>query len=182
MTDEKIIELYFSRNEAAVGATAEKYSRLLTRVSEGIVASRNDAEECVNDTYLAAWNSIPPTRPRSLSAYLCRIVRNLSINRYRSDRARRSIMCDVIIDELYECIPDGDGDAADDLALREALNSFVSYLPERERLVFVKRYFYTLDVGDIAREMQLSVSNVKVILHRTRVRLREFLERKDILI
>lgn len=180
MDDGKIIELYFSRDEGAIRATADKYGRLLTHISEGILASPPDAEECVNDTYLRAWESIPPTRPVSLSAYLARIVRNLSLNRYRADRARRASTADVILDELSECLPAPSGDPTEDLALRDALCRFVLSLPERDRIIFTRRYFYMSTVADIARELGMGQSSVKVILHRQRVRLRTYLETEDI--
>ena len=182
MDDGKIIELYFSRDEEAISATAEKYGRLLKHISYNIVASEPDAEECVNDTYFKAWGAIPPEHPHSLRAYLSRIVRNLSINRYNSARARRALNTDILLDELAECIPAECGDPTDDLAIRESISAFLRALPERERDIFVKRYFYACTIENIAQEMKLSLANVKVILHRLRLSLRDYLEREEITI
>ena len=180
MTDERIIELYFSRDEAAIGATSDKYGRMLTSVSYGILSSIPDSEECVNETYLRTWNTVPPTRPRSLSSFLTKIVRNLSLDRYRRNKGVAVMSASLLIDELYDCVPDTDGDPTEDLALREALNVFLSRLPKRERIIFVKRYFLARDVESIAHEEQLSVSNVKIILYRTRLALKEKLEKEGI--
>lgn len=180
MTDEKIIALYFSRDESAIAETADKYGRMLTSVSYGILSSIPDAEECVNDTYLRTWNTVPPTRPRSLSSFLTKIVRNLSIDRYRKNRGIAEMNASVLIDELSECIPDGDGDPTEELALSLAINSFIGSLAKRERKIFVKRYFFAKETEDIAREEGLSLSNVKIILYRTRLALKEKLEKEGI--
>ena len=180
MTDEKIIDLYFSRNESAIEETSTKYGRMLISLSYGILSSVPDAEECVNDTYLRTWKAIPPTKPRSLSSFLSKITRNLSLDRYRKNKGIAEMKASVIIDELYECIPDADGDPADDLALREAISDFLASLGKRERRIFVKRYFFAKEVESIALTESISISNVKVILYRTRLALKEKLEKEGI--
>ena len=180
MTDEKIIDLYFSRNESAIAETNTKYGRMLTSLSYGILSSVPDAEECVNDTYLRTWKAIPPTKPHSFSSFLSKITRNLSLDRYRKNKGVAEMMASVIIDELYECIPDADGDPTDDLALREAISVFLASLGKRERRIFVKRYFFAKEIANIAVSERISVSNVKVILHRTRLALKEKLEKEGI--
>lgn len=180
MTDEKIIDLYFSRNEAAIEETSTKYGRMLISLSYGILSSVPDAEECVNDTYLRTWKAIPPTKPHSLSSFLSKITRNLSLDRYRKNKGIAEMKASVVIEELYECIPDADGDPADDLALREAISDFLAALGKRERRIFVKRYFFAKEVESIAITEGVSISNVKVILHRTRLALKEKLEKEGI--
>ncbi len=180
MTDEKIIALYFSRDESAISETNDKYGRMLNSVSYGILSSTPDAEECVNETYLRTWNSVPPTVPRSLSSFLTRIVRNLSLDRYRKNRGVAEMGVTALFDELSDTIPDSDGDPVDDLALREAINSFLGSLAKRERIIFVKRYFFARDLVDIAREEGISPSNVKIILYRSRLALKEKLEKEGI--
>lgn len=180
MTDEKIIALYFSRDESAITETADKYGRMLGSVSYGILSSLSDAEECVNETYLRTWNAVPPTVPHSLSSFLTRIVRNLSLDRYRKNKGLAEMGVTTLFDELSDAIPDGDGDPVDDFALREAINSFLSSLPKRERVIFVKRYFLAKEVVDVAREEGLSLSNVKIILYRSRLALKEKLEKESI--
>ena len=174
MDDGKIIELYFSRDEGAIRATADKYGRLLTHISEGILASPPDAEECVNDTYLRAWESIPPTRPVSLSAYLARIVRNLSLNRYRADRARRASTADVILDELSECLPA----AEEDGRLKDLLDGFLRALDETDRRLFLGRYWHNYPVNRLATAYGLTANAVSLRLYKTREKLRVYLEKE----
>ena len=180
MTDEKIIDLYFSRNESAIEETSTKYGRMLISLSYGILSSVPDAEECVNDTYLRTWKAIPPTNPRSLSSFLSKITRNLSLDRYRKNKGERAMKVSVIIEELYDCLTDADGDPADDLALREAISAFLEALDKRDRRIFVKRYFLAKEVGNIADTESMTVANVKVILHRTRLALKEKLKKEGI--
>lgn len=180
MTDEKIIELYFSRDESAIAETSAKYGRMLTSVSYGILSSIPDSEECVNDTYLRTWNTVPPTKPRSLSSFLTKIVRNLSLDRYRKNKGVAQMNASVLFDELSDSVPDGDGDPVDDIAICEAINTFLSSLPRRERKIFVKRYFLAREIDVIAREEGLSLSNVKIILYRSRLALKEKLEKEGI--
>ena len=181
MEDNKIIELYFSRNEEAIAKTKEKYGKLLFGLSYGILHSEQDAEECVSDTYMRAWQSIPPTRPSHLSAFLSKIIRNVSITKYRENKKRRSIIStELILDEMLECIPDNRCDEVDDIALRDALNGFLAGLDKNKRIIFVKRYFYMKSTKDIAEDMGMRSGAVKTTLSRTRSLLREYLEREGV--
>ena len=183
MDDQQIVQYYFDRDEQAIALSAQKYGALCHRVAMNILDSREDSEECVNDTYLQAWNAIPPERPTLLGAYLCRITRNLAINRYRADRRdkRGGGQAVLAIEELSECLADAESTSVcDEIALRDAVNGFLRRLPEPARTVFVQRYWYVRPVADIAAEQGMSVSRVKMILHRTRDRLREHLIKEGI--
>lgn len=183
MDDQQIVQYYFDRDEQAIACSAQKYGALCHRVAMNILDNREDSEECVNDTYLHAWNAIPPERPTMLGAYLCRITRNLAINRYRADRRdkRGGGQAAIAIDELSECLSDAGGTSmCDEIVLRDAVNGFVRRLPDPARTVFVQRYWYVRAVADIAEEQGMSVSRVKMILHRTRDRLREHLIKEGI--
>ena len=183
MEDRQIIELYFDRNEQAIAETQKKYGAYCHTVAIGILTSREDAEECVNDTYLHAWNAIPPQRPQFLSAFLAKITRNLAISRYRSThREKRGAgQLPLALEELQNCLPASTGgDPAEDLALREALNDFLRNLPEPSRGIFLRRYWFVRSVAEIAAEMGMKESRVKMILLRTREKLREHLAREGI--
>jgi RNA polymerase sigma-70 factor (ECF subfamily) len=180
MDDRLILDLYFARSEDAIRHTKDKYGRLLFGISYNIVKSDGDAEECVSDTYMSAWKSIPPARPNHLSAFLSKIVRNLSLNRYRKNRARARLMSnEAIFEEIEACVPDG-GDIAGDLEIRDALNAFLSGQAKNARMIFVKRYFYMMSVKEISLDMRITVSNVKVILMRTREKMKTHLEKAGI--
>ena len=180
MDDKRIIELFFARDEYAISLTKEKYGGYLTSLAFGILGDRQDAAECENETYLCAWNSIPPTNPRSLSAYLSKIIRNLSLNRLRSDRHRIPLKMTVILDELSEVIPDNREDIADTIDLRDAMKGFVEGLDSIRRKIFLKRYFYIMSVNEIADDMGMRAGTVKSTLHRTREELRKYLTERGI--
>ena len=186
MEDEKIIELYFARSEAAITETSAKYGAFFHRISRNILTSEQDAEECVNDTYLKAWNSIPPKHPERLPAYLGRIVRNLSLNRWNKLNAAKRGAGEVplALDELEECIPAAETvqREADRKELSGALNRFLRELGEEKRNVFLRRYWYLVPVKDIAEQLGMTESKVKSMLLRTRSQLRAFLEKEDITI
>ena len=154
-SDEDILTLYNRRDEQAIAATQSKYGSYCRAVADRILRVWEDAEECVNDTYLHAWNAIPPARPGSLRAFLGAIVRNLAINRLNYNRARRRNAAIVALDEFAECLPDGTEPITDTVALRAAFDSFLASLPERERVIFVRRYWYLCPVAEIARGMDI---------------------------
>ena len=177
MEDLQIIELYFSRDEQALRETADKYGAYCMAVSMNILHSEPDAEECVNDTWLRTWNSIPPTRPASLKLFLARIARNLSLNRHRALHAdKRNRDLEVSLTELEACFP-----APDDLPegkatpVMDALNDFLATQPKEDRVIFVQRYWYSLSAAQIAEEQGISENAVWVRLHRTREKLRDYL-------
>ncbi len=171
--DENIIALYFARDERAITETDRCYGRLCMQISMNILASTPDAEECVNDTYLKAWNSIPPTRPQSLCAYVLRIVRNLSLNRLRALKAdRRDRDMTVSLSELEGCMPIREERTPE---LAEALDRFLGTLDTEDRRLFLGRYWYGLSVKDLAREWGLTPGNAAQRLKRTRDKLRTYL-------
>ena len=183
MDDAKIVSLYEARDEDAVKETQKKYGGLCRYIAEQILASREDAEECVNDAYVKAWNTIPPQKPESLGSYMGMLTRQLSINRYKQNRRQKrgGGQVAVVLEELQECIADkGDMPTADDITLHDALNRFLRALPERERMVFMRRYWYTDEVGKIAADYGMSESHVGVLLYRTRKKLKEYLEKEEI--
>ena len=180
MDDGRIVELYLERNEAAVRETADKYGRRLRTLAFGIVADMPCAEECENDTYLEAWNSIPPHEPRTyLYAFLARIVRHLALNCCR-DRARlkRSAYIVELSAEMEECIPAPDDATCrlDDEELGKVLNTFLASLTCEKRNIFLRRYWYLDSIGDIASRFACSEGKVKTTLHRCRKQLKERLE------
>ncbi len=185
MEDEAILALFFSRSEEAVGALDEKYGALARRLSRNLVGSPEDAEECVNDAYLAVWNAVPPERPERLMAYLCRIVRNRSLSRRRGSLARkRSATGDVALEELAECLasPEGTEDAVEARELTRLLESFLQALSEENRVIFLRRYWFSDTYEEIGRRTGLTVKNVSVRLTRMRKQLKAFLEAKEVFI
>jgi RNA polymerase sigma-70 factor (ECF subfamily) len=184
MEDIQIVALYFERNEAAIAESDRKYGRLLRSLSLSYVTSREDAEECVNDTYLDAWNAIPPQRPSYLGAFLSKITRRISIDRFRHDHRSKRGGTQNLTEELTECIPDGSCSLLEDLEnqrLGRAMNAFLATLSKEKRVIFVQRYFYGAEISQIAEAAGKTQSNVKVTLHRTREALREFLRKEDLL-
>ena len=173
MNDQDIIDLYFARNEQAIAETDKSYGKVCMQVSMNILDSRPDAEECVNDTYLNTWNSIPPTKPNSLCAFVCRIARNLSLNRLRDlRRDKRNREVTLSLDELEACIPAAVEDSNELAAL---LNSFLEGLDETDRVVFMGRYWYSYAIDDLAAQMGLTKKAVYMRLHKIRERLRAYL-------
>ena len=182
MEDEKIVELYFERDEAAIEKTSEKYGKRLRAVSNGIVRDMETAEECENDTYLEAWNIIPPNEPKTyFYAFLARIIRNISLNCCRKKNAlkRNAFVCELSA-EMEECIPSPDDMDCriDDMVFAEIINKFLSELDAEKRKIFVRRYWYMDSVTEISEKLLLSESKVKTSLFRTRKKPREFLEKE----
>ncbi len=172
--DTDIVDLYFARDERAITETERRYGHLCMKLSMDILNSRADAEECVNDTYLKTWNAIPPTRPQSLCAFICRIVRNLSLSRLREMKAaRRNRELTVSLTELEACMPVSDDMEARELS--ELLSAFLDTIPDRDRRLFIGRYWYTLRVKDLAAEWEMTPNAVTQSLAKTRDRLRAYL-------
>lgn len=185
MEDKEIIDLYFARSEDAIRETNQKYGPYCLRIANNILFNREDAEESVNDTYLSAWRSIPPTRPRLLQAFLGKITRHHALDRWRRSNSekRGGGEVSVALDELEECIA-GSSAAEDSIRkqeFQEAMNQFLEGLGETERKVFVSRYWYLRTVKYISEKTGLSESNVKTMLFRTREKLRKFLAEEDLL-
>ena len=176
MTDQDIVALYFDRNELAITETDKKYGSLCMQVSMNVLDSKPDAEECVSDTYLKTWNSIPPTRPNSLCAFVCRIARNLSLNRLRDlRREKRNRELTVSFEELEACIPMPDESKNE---LPHLLTAFLDAQPETDRVLFVGRYWMHTSVADLAKRMGLTQNAVSLRLYKTREKLRVYLEER----
>ncbi|MBR6922160.1 MAG: RNA polymerase sigma factor [Clostridia bacterium] len=176
MDDQNIIALFFSRDENAIKESDAVYGAKLKRISYGITDDKRDAEECVSDAYLAAWNKIPPERPLSLFAYLCGIVRRTSLTKYRYNTAQKRGVHTVSIDsELSEVVADTRDDTS---GLAELLNVFLSELPDDTRFIFMRRYYYADDISAIAKMTGLSKNSVSARLMRARKKLAEQLQRK----
>lgn len=180
--DSKIVELYWSRSEEAIAESERKYGKYCYSIAHGILRSREDSEECVNDTWLAAWNAMPPHRPSRLATFLGKITRRIALHRAEKNNAEKRGGGEVplAIVELDECIPAPREDGADEAALATLLDRFLDSLPEMTRTMFLQRYWYLRTVREIARELGVGESRVKVTLHRTRAKLREVLEKEEI--
>lgn len=184
MEDTQIIHLYFSRSESAIEETARKYGPYLNQVAYNILRCREDTEEIVGDTYFAAWNAIPPEKPRVLKHFLSRITRNLSFNRldYITAKRRDPHIC-ILLSELDACIPDRDGGVERHMeakAIGKVLNRFLSSLEPEDCAVFLCRYYYSMTVPEIAQKYALSERNVKYRLSRLRQQLRKTLDKEGI--
>lgn len=182
MEDKRIVELYFARDEQALTETRQKYSRYLHRVAHNVLQNEQDAEECVSDTYLRAWNAIPPHRPTRLSVFLGKITRHLALDRYAAltaDKRGGGTGADLL-EEWRDALPDTEGDPADDLAVRDALSRFLRQLPAEGRRVFIRRYWYGDTIAAIAADSHSTESRIKMMLARTRGELKTFLEKEGI--
>ena len=178
MEDRQIIELFRQRSGDAVSEAADKYGAYCYSIADSILHSAEDAEECVNDTWLRAWNAIPPQRPRVLRLFLARITRNLAFDRFqaRSAEKRGGGELDLALDELAECLGGADTEAEFEAReLGQCIRQFVRALPEREGNILVRRYFFADPVAEIAKRYGLSENNVMVILSRTRKKLKAHL-------
>ena len=182
MDDDKIISLYWKREERAVEETQSKYGKLCYSVAYGVLHNSEDAEECVNDTYVRAWNSIPPEEPDNFAGYLCRIVRNLAIDRIKMYSAEKRQGQTAIMDELEGCFPacEDTDRVIDKMSMTKAFERFLSSEPPAHRMIFMRRYFYLDSIGDIARAMKMTNGGVRASLHRIRKRLKKYLEEEGI--
>lgn len=181
MEDEKIIDLYWARSQSAIAHTEQKYGNYCRKIAWNILYSREDCEECVNDTWLRAWNSMPEERPRILSAFLGAITRNLCLDRYRRIHSakRGSGEVSYIFDELHDCVGGEEPSAQAELAeLAEGINRFLADLDTQSRVMFVRRYWYMDSIGAIAERMGFGESKVKSNLFRTRKALASYLEKE----
>lgn len=176
MEDSRIVALYWQRSEQALAETADKYGSYCRTVARRILPGAEDAEECVNDAYLAAWNSIPPHQPESLGGYLGKLTRRIALKKYRDLHAqkRSGDTLTVALEELAECIGGSEApeEALAGTALLEALTGFVQHLPVVQRRVFLRRYWYLDSIADIASDFGFTQSKVKSMLSRIREKLR----------
>ena len=184
MEDREIVELYWKRNEKAITESEIKYGRYCFSIANRILRSREDSEECVNDTYVRAWNSIPPKKPEKLSVFLGKITRNLALDMLdrlnAQKRGGREIS--LVLDEIAECVSSVNTTEKefDNLTLTEHLNSFLKTLTTENRKIFMQRYWYIMSIKDIAKENSFTESKVKMSLMRTRENLKIFLEKEGV--
>ena len=189
MDDARIFALLEDRNPEAAAALHETYAPWCRGIALRILGDQKEAESCVSDTWLRAWASMPPHRPTVLRFFLAKITRNLSLNRYAANRAekRGGGTIPEVLDELAESVPDPKGSAEAKVieaeasqALKDAINRFLAETPERERNIFLRRYFYGESVKDVAERYQMTDNNLMVMMSRTRKKLRNFLEKEGI--
>ncbi|MCQ2431333.1 MAG: sigma-70 family RNA polymerase sigma factor [Clostridia bacterium] len=184
MEDEQIIGLFMERSEDAISETSKKYGKYCHSIAWRILENEEDAEECVSDTYLRVWNSIPPKCPDCLRTFLGKIVRNLSLDRWekRSADKRGGGAVTLILDELEECIPAADDaeTAEEDMVIKDILNRFLAELPQKTRKMFIRRYWYMSSAKEIAADLGASESMVNVTLFRTREKLKKMFEKEGI--
>ena len=178
MEDNQIIKLYFDRSEEAISQTAVKYGKYCHYIAYQILENDGDAEEVVNDTYLKTWQTIPPKRPDRLKPYVGMISRQLAFNVYEEQHTQKRGQIPVVLDELAECLPSEDTDWASEITLRDSLNSFLRGLPIKTRNIFIRRYWYTNSLSEIAEEYSMKESAVGMLLLRTRQKLKTHLQKE----
>lgn len=182
MNDSEIIELYWNKNTKAISASMDKYGSYCFTIANGILDDAQDSEECVNDTWLRAWNAIPPARPTVLKVFFAKITRHLSFDRYKAGKSLKRGGGDMplVLEELAECIAD-ESDVESQVNAKElggVINQFVESLPEREQKLFIRRYFFSEPIKVIADRYDMNENSVNVALSRVRKRLREHLSRE----
>ena len=183
MDDRQIISMLFQRDDNALKEIAVKYGKLVFRVAENILRCAEDSRECVNDTYLAVWNSIPPQNPNPFVAFICKITRNLSIKKLRDKNAQKRSADLLPIHELHMEIADCSFQSKIDArALGRMIDSFLDTVDEESRVIFVKRYWFSDNITEIAKQTGLSEKNVYQKLSRTRKKLRVYLEKEGVFI
>lgn len=185
MDDLEIIELYWERNERAIKETNTKYERLLYKISYNILSNHEDSQECVNDAYVKAWKSIPPERPRSFTAYLGRIVRNLSIDYWNKNRAQKRYSGgDILLSELQDCIPSSNTVWAEieSKILSEIISNWLYTLPKEDRILFVRRYWYGDSIKELALRTDTTPNKLASHMYRLRYNLKNMLEKEEVLL
>ncbi len=185
MDDEKIIGLFFDRSEQAIRELDNKYGKFCHKISYNILNNNEDADECVNDAYLGIWNAIPPQRPDPLLTFLCKIVRNLSLARHRANTAiKRNSTYDVALSELEECLasPSTVETEFEANELSRIIDSFLETLSQENRVIFMRRYWFSDTYGEIARRVGLTEKNVSVRLTRIRKQMKDYLKEREVLV
>lgn len=179
MNDKEIVELYWRRSERAIAETASKYGQYCRTVAYNILGNDQDSEECVNDTWLAAWNSMPDKRPGRLNPYLARITRNFALKKVmnRSAKKRGGGEAEIALEELAGCVLPGYGieQELEERELSEAINGFVNRLADEEQFVFISRYWFMASESEIAKKRGCSRSRINAMLKRTREKLKNYL-------
>ncbi len=183
MQDSKIIDLFFERSEQAITELSLKYEKLCKKISMNILGNEEDSLECINDSYLGLWNTIPPNKPDNLKYYLCRIVRNNALKRFHSNTAlKRNSFYDIALQELEECIP-AENSIERELTSAEItrlIDSFLAIQKKENRIIFIRRYFFGDNIADISTRMRMSENNISVRLNRMRQALRNHLEKEGV--
>jgi len=186
LRDEEILDLFWERKEQAIEETQRSYGKYCYSIAHNILRDKEDAEECVNDTWLRAWNAIPPKRPTRLGIFLGTITRNLSFDKwkYKNAEKRGCGAMDVELDELLECVPAkrGTEEAVEAAELERCINRFLHTLPEKECNVFLRRYWYVEEYAEIAKRLHMNLNSVKTSLFRTRKKLKEYLEQEGVVL
>ena len=185
MNDEEIIALFFERSEQAIKELDIKYGKVFLSLSNKILNDELDAEECVNDAYLATWNAIPPAKPNPLLAFVCKIVRNISLKRYeKNTAAKRNSRYDVAMEELEDCLASTTTIEKEisERELTEIIESFLESLSKENRVIFMRRYWFSDTYADIAKLVGLTEKNVSVRLTRIRNDLRKYLSEREVLL
>lgn len=185
LADERIIELFFARSEQAIRELDDRYGKVFHKTSFNILNNQMDAEECVNDAYLGTWNTIPPTKPNSLLAYVCQIVRNISLKRYYLKKAlKRNSTYDVAMEELDACLASSSTveDEIETKELARIIESFLDTLSKENRVIFLQRYWFSDSYSDIAQKVGISEKSVSVRLARIRKKMREYLVEREVLV
>ena len=183
--DEKIIEMFFGRSEQGIRELDIKYGKVCHKLSYNIVNSRQDAEECVNDAYLGAWNAIPPAKPNPLLTYICKIVRNISLKiYYRKEAAKRNSTYTIAMEEIEACIADPNTVEAEIEAreLARIIESFLDTLTVENRVIFMRRYWFSDSCKDIAELVGLSEKNISVRLTRIRQKMKSYLAEREVFV
>ena len=181
MEDKMIVDLYWERSEAAIVETEKKYGKYCYTIAYNILGNAMDSQECVNDTYLKVWQTIPPARPNRLSVFIGKLTRNISLNRLRMlNTKKRSVETEVIFDEIDSMISDPMTDIHDSIFLKNTISSFVDGLSKRDRRIFIQRYWYMYPSAEIAKEHGVSDSFVRVKLFRLREDFKKYLEKEGI--
>ncbi len=185
MEDMAIIELFFQRAEQAIEEVQAKYGDFCRRVAMNLLQQKEDAEECVNDTWQAAWQRIPPQRPRMLGAFLGRITRNLAISRFRKNTAQmRSEGLTVLLPELEHCVPSGKSteEAVDSILLGEYISKWLETLPADDRALFLRRYWFGESLRELSREVGTGEGHLAQKLYRLRLQLKKELEKEGVVV
>lgn len=182
MEDKKIIDLYFERDESAIGETDKKYGKLCFSIAHNILKNTEDSEECVSDTYLSLWNTIPPTRPKKFAAFISKVARYISLNKFDFLHAKKRFCeAELSFEELEEVLSDDNiKKEIENSELGEIIGRFLRNINSDSRNVFIRRYYFFDSISDIARRFSFSESKVKSMLERTRKRLREHLEKEGV--
>ena len=182
MEDTRIVQLYWDRDQTAISETAIKYGNYCTSIAKNILGNNEDAEECVNDTYMNAWNSMPPHRPNMLSTFLGKITRNLSFNKYKHNNAgkRGGSEISAVLDELSECVS-GKDNLEQEIEYKElvkTIDSFLDTLSSEKRSIFVCRYWYADSISEIAKQLNMKENTVSMTLNRIRTKLQKYLVKR----